>query len=218
MIPQDTTHNYGVILTLGNVANYVGDTINIGSPSVMAVRDSDSTSIVPTGVAVMKTYTFGITSPSVVINAVPLASNNAIARITVTNNDTNTGITLSGVQLGVAYRSTVNGNGLIFNGQVCLSDSIMLDNGASCGTPGTSAPVPFTQSGFLATLSLSNTNAGSITLARNGGNVTFYVYNNTSAPWYADDIVATTLRSLTYIVGTTSSTEDYTCLSAISMR
>ena len=218
VIAKDATKNYAVVMNISSVENYYGSTLNLGSPTIAAVRDTNSTAIVSTGTANVKTYNIGVTSPSVVITAIsPLASNNSIAKIVVTNNDSNTGMTLSAVNLGVGYRYTTTGNALTFSGNICLSDSIALDNGAVCGGSGTSAPVAFTQAGLTSSFSLAGTNAGSITLVKNGGSVTFYVYNNTTAPWFTGDIIATTVNSITYVVGTPI-TETLSNLSATSAK
>ena len=218
VVLKDATKNYAVVMNISSVENYYGATLNLGTPTIVAVRDTNSTTIMATGTANVKTYNIGVTSPSVVITAIsPLASNNSIAKIVVTNNDSNTGMTLSGVNLGVGYRYTTNGNALTFAGQICLSDSLALDNGAVCGGSGTSAPVAFTQAGITSAFSLAGTNAGTIVLAKNGGSVTFYVYNNTTAPWFTGDIIATTVNSITYVVGTPI-TETLSNLSATSAK
>ena len=219
VVIKDGTTNYKVVMNISSVENYYGATLNLGTPTVTAVRDSNSSAITPTGSATLKTYNIGVASPSVVITPVsPLASNNSIAKIVVTNNDSNTGMTLSGINLGIGYRYTTNGNALTFSGQVCLSDSITLDNNVACGSAGTSAPVAFTQAGFTSAFLFSGTNAGTITLAKNGGNVTFYVYNNTTAPWYAGDIISTTINNISYVVGGVSITETLSNLSATSVK
>ena len=218
VIAKDATKNYAVVMNISSVENFYGSTLNLGSPTIAAVRDTNSTAIVATGTANVKTYNIGVTSPSVVITAIsPLASNNAIAKIVVTNNDSNTGMTLSGVNLGVGYRYTTTGNALTFTGNLCLSDSITLDSGVVCGGSGTSTAVAFTNAGVTSNFLLAGTNAGSITLVKNGGSVTFYVYNNTTAPWFAGDIIATTVNSITYVVGT-SITETLSNLSATSSK
>ncbi len=199
-IAQDTTRNYKVLLSVGTVENYFGGTLTLSSPSVSAVRDTNSSSVSPTGTATLKTYTLGTTPPTVLITNV----NDKVFHVKVTNTDSNTGITLTGVLLNI--RTTNGGNNGSFSGSGCLRTAGSTD---SCGTAGSTTPgqsVPALDLVYTLTGNLTNI---SLLADKNGGTVEFDVYINSPFALATGARLITEVSSITYTAGAASSTESY---------
>jgi hypothetical protein len=199
VVAQDTTKNYKVVLSVSTVENYYGGTMNIGTPTVDAVRDLNSSSASVTGTATVKSYTLGTTPPTVQITSV----NDKVFKVKVTNTDSNTGITLSGVKLNV--RTTNGGNNGSFAGSGCLRTVGSTD---ACGTSGSSTAaqsVPALDLVYL-TSPLSNI---SLVADKNGGTVEFEVYVNSQYTLATGAKLTAEVSSVTYVAGGAASTESY---------
>ncbi len=103
--------NYGNTIRLLFAPSGIGEGPgNINFPSVIS------------GNSIGKIYTFSVISPTVLISPnSSLSQNNRLATVRITNNDTNTGITLSGITLSFSA-STTAPSGLTFNSTLCLRD------------------------------------------------------------------------------------------------
>jgi hypothetical protein len=128
-IAKDTTKNYRVVLGATSVESYYGSGIylTVTPATITVVRDSNSTAVVPTGTATMKSYVLGTVAPTVTVTSV----NENTFKVRVTNPDTNTGVTLSGVTFD--FKTALPGN-TAYSAQACLRD---LGNTNTCGSAAT---------------------------------------------------------------------------------
>jgi hypothetical protein len=144
----------------------------------------------------MAQYTIGLVPPTLLVTPnSPLTQNARIATVRVTNTDSNTGITLSGVTVQFAARSTANGS-FTFAGNLCLRD---MGSSNACGAVGTTAPQVVTQAG--GTFNFPVTGLSTNTLDKNGGYVEYEVYLDGAPLWVAGDNANVTITSLKYLPG-----------------
>ena len=199
-IGKDVTKNYKVMLGVSSVESYYGMTVTLGTISAGAftiVRDSNSTSITPTGTAGTKTYTVGTVAPTVLVTAI---SENTF-KVRVTNPDSNTGITLTGAKFD--FKTALPGN-TSYSATAYLRD---LGTTNTFGGAGVS-----TQSGVVAGLDRTIAVTGlltNMTADKNGGFVEFEVYVDSANLLPTGGQLQVALKQLHYTVGGTSDTETY---------
>ncbi len=212
VVGKDITRNYKVMLDVSSLDVYYGQTIMLSnSPLVTAVRDSNSTAITPGTTATnMKTYSLGIVPPTVtVMPIVSLDKSKYLAKIKVTNTDSNTGLTLSGVTVEFNYRYSGAGTAPSFSGTLCLRDE---GSNNACGMAGTTTGYAATQAGLTRTfvpVELAMLTSASTLIDKNGQFVTFEVYLDNAPVWITGDNVSVAVRSVDYVVGGANSTESY---------
>ncbi len=211
VIGQDVTRNYKVVLDVSSLDAYYGQTIMLGTPTVTVVRDANSTTITPSVTAPnMKTYTLGIVPPTVTVTGISsLSQDKYLAKITVKNTDSNTGLTLTGVTVQFSYRYSGAGTAPTFSGNLCLRDE---GSNNACGAAGTTTGVATTQAGVTTTF--TRTQLMSLTTAptmidKNGQTATFEVYLDGAPVWITGDNVSVSVRSIDYTVGGADSNESY---------
>ena len=211
VIGKDITRNYKVMLDVSSLDSYYGQTIALGTPVVTVVRDSNSTAITPSMIATnMKTYSLGIVPPTVTVAPIlSLDKSKYLAKITVRNTDSNTGLTLSGVTVEFNYRYSGAGTAPSFSGTLCLRDE---GSNNACGMAGTTTGYAATQAGltrqFVAGEIAMLTSAPTL-IDKNGQSVTFEVYLDNAPVWIVGDNVSIAVRSVDYVVGGANSTESY---------
>jgi hypothetical protein len=211
IISTDMTRNYKIMLDVSSLERAYGLTLALSSPSVTAVRDTNSTPIIPLIAAPsMKTYTLGIVPPTVTVTAVPsLLQDKYLAKITVKNTDSNSGFYLTGITLQFSYHYQGAGNAPAFSGNLCLRDE---GSSNACGAAGTTAAVPATQAGLTTTITraqLLSLSTASTLIDKNGQSITFEVYLDDAPLWTTGDNVSVSIHSLDYTVGSTDSNESY---------
>ena len=211
VVGQDVTRNYKVMLDVSSLDAYYGQTVQLGTPTVTVVRDSNSTAITPGMTATnMKTYSLGIIPPTVTVMAIPsLDKSKYLAKVTVKNTDSNTGLTLSGLVLEFNYRYSGAGSAPTFSGSLCLRDE---GSNNACGAAGTTTGYAATQAGLTKTFvpaDLAMLTSASTLIDKNGQSVTFEVYIDNAPVWITGDNVSVAVRSVDYVVGGANSTESY---------
>jgi hypothetical protein len=210
-VAKDVTQNVKVVFTsVKTLDNYYGKalTLTIGTGGLTTTNVNGGSVVTLAGAATMKSYTIGVVPPTLLVTpASPLTQNNKIATLKITNPDSNTGITLSGVTFTFNARSTAQGN-FTFSGNICLRD---VGSNAACGSAGTTTAQAVTQAGgtFTVNISASSLANATTTLTKNGGNVEFEVYLDNAPLWVAGDNANVTVTSLQYVVGGTASTQSY---------
>lgn len=208
-IDADTTQNlYVRLASVKSLDSLYGQNlaITIGSGNITANAVNSSTTVTVAGTAAPKTYTIGVVPPTVKVTAnSPLTQNAKIATVRFTNVDSNTGVVLSGVTLQFQSRSTAQGN-FSFNGNICLRD---LGSTSSCGGTNPTAGSGVTQAGGTYMFTFNGLTLSGETLAKNGGYREFEVYVDNAPLWVAGDNANVTVKSLNYVVGSSSPTESY---------
>lgn len=208
-IAKDTTKNYRVVASVGSIDDYLGKTVQLAYSSSTIVRDTNSNTLTgyPTSVS-FKTYTLGTVPPTVT-----LAKTATLDKylVTVTNADTNTGITLTGVT--IKFQSRFAGStSTTFTGKLCLRDQGSSEDCTVAGGNGTSSGVTVDQNGTGATFSLAGLTSAGLQLSKNGGNTTFEVYLTNAPLFIAGDYTQVSLDKVYYggtsesYVGITSAT------------
>ena len=198
-VGKDVTKNYKVLLGVTSIESYYTQNIELSvlTGGLTVVRDSNSTSVTPTGSATTKAYTLGTVSPTVLVTTV----NENTFKVRVTNPDTNTGITLSGARFD--FKTALPGN-TAFAATACLRD---LGNTNTCGGLGTSG------SGAVPALSQDLVVTGlttSKTADKNGGYVEFEVYVTSANLLPTGAQLQVALTKLEYGVGTALSADSET--------
>lgn len=199
-IGLDYTVNMKIVFTsvkpldanYGNTLRFTLNTADITALSMDSLRR-----VILGGTTTMKQYTFGIIPPTVLLTAnSPLSQNAKLATLRVTNVDSNTGITLSGITLQFQTRSIAQG-GFTFSGAICLRD---LGSTASCGTLGTTDPNSTDQAGGTYTMNIaaSQLSNASTILTQNGGYIEYEVYLDNAPLWVAGDNANVTIKSIEY--------------------
>ena len=211
VIGTDVTRNYKVMLDVSSLDTVYGQTLALGSPTVTVVRDANSTSITPVLTAPnMKTYTLGIVPPTVTVTATPsLLQDKYLAKVTVKNTDSNTGLYLTGITVQFSYRYQGAGTAPSFTGNLCLRDE---GSSNACGAAGTTAAVVATNAGLTTTVGrvqLLNLTTAPTLIDKNGQTATFEVYLDNAPLWTTGDNVSVSVRSLDYTVGGSDSNESY---------
>jgi hypothetical protein len=211
VIGTDITRNYKVMLDVSSLDSYYGQTVQLGTPTVTVVRDANSTSISPTVTATsMKEYSLGIVPPTVTVTATPsLLQDKYLAKITVKNTDSNTGLTLTGITVQFSYRYQGAGSAPTFTGSLCLRDE---GSSNACSSSGTTVAVTATQAGvtsFISRTQLMNLTTAPSLIDKNGQTATFEVYLDGAPLWTTGDNVSVSVRSLDYTVGSSDSNESY---------
>jgi hypothetical protein len=219
-ILKDTTQNFKVLFTSVSSldANY-GKTITFSTNTgaITTTTVNSSATVTQIGSTTMKTYTIGVVPPVVLLTAAnPLDYSNRIGTVRVSNVDSNTGITLSGVSLTVGASTTLN-SAVSFSGMICLRE---LGSNKACGGAGTTAGVAITAAGGTYTFATADLalipNATSI-MSKNTGYVDFEVYiSGLTTDWRVGDFVSMKVNTINYTVGAASSTQDYSGVSGSS--
>lgn len=192
-IAKDTTKNYKVVASIGSIDNTSG-TIQLSYSTGTVVRDTNSNVLTPTSTSVsFKAYTLGVVPPTVAV-----ATTTTLDKylVTVTNVDTNTGITLTGVTL--KFQSRFAGStSTSFSGTICLRDQ---GSSSDCGAAGTTVGQAVTGNGGTFTFAISSTTLTSAgnSLAKNGGNTTFEVYVQNAPLFIAGDYTQTAVEKVFY--------------------
>lgn len=218
VIGTDVTRNYKVMLDVSSLDSYYGSGIALATPTVTVVRDANSNSITPTVTAPsMKAYTLGIIPPTVTITPISsLQQDKFLAKVTVKNTDSNTGLYITGITLQFSYRYQGAGTAPTFSGNLCLRDE---GSNNACGAAGTTAAVAATQAGLTTTINrtqIANLTTAKTLVDKNGQSVTFEVYFDNAPVWITGDNVTVSVRSLDYTVGTSDSNESYVGVSGAS--
>jgi hypothetical protein len=216
-IAKDTTQNIKVVYTsVKTLDSYYGATtaLTLATAGLTSTAVNGGSAVTQGGSATLKTYTIGVVPPVVMVTPTTLAQNAKVATIKVTNTDSNTGITLSGLTLQFAARSTANGN-FTFSGNICLRD---LGSTNSCGSAGTTLAQAVTQAGgtYSVVINPSMLTNATNSLSKNGGYVEYEVYVDGAPLWVAGDNANVTITSLNYLVGATTSTQSYVGVSSAS--
>lgn len=210
-IAKDTTKNYRVVASISSLDDYItgGNHIQLTYSSSTVVRDTNSNVINASAPSVsFKDYVLGTVPPTVT-----LAKTATLDKylVTVTNADTNTGITLTGVT--IKFQSRFAGStSTTFTGKLCLRDQGSSEDCTVAGGNGTSSGVTVDQNGTGATFSLAGLTSAGLQLSKNGGNTTFEVYLTNAPLFIAGDYTQVSLDKVYYggtsesYVGITSAT------------
>ena len=201
-IAKDATQNLKIVFTsVKSLDNNYGKTLQfqVATSGLTVTTVNSSATVALAGTAAPKAYVIGVVPPTVLLTAnSPLTQNAKLATLRVTNGDSNTGITLSGVNLQFQARSTAQG-GFTFSGNICLRD---LGSTATCGTLGTTLAQATTQAGgtYYITIGGSQLSNASNTLTKNGGYAEYEVYLDNAPLWVAGDNANVTIKSVDYAV------------------
>ena len=198
-IVKDGTQNFKVIFTSVNSLDaYYGQALQFSTSTgaITTTTVNSSATVTTAGSATMKSYTIGVVPPTVLLTASPLAQNSKIATLHITNVDSNTGITVSGLKLQFATRSTAQGN-FSFAGNICLRD---LGSSASCGGVGTTTAQSVTQTGGTFTVNIAGSTLANATnsITKNGGYADYEVYLDNAPVWVAGDNANVIITEVTY--------------------
>lgn len=202
-IVKDGTQNFKIIFTsVNSLDSYYGQALQFSTSTanITTTTVNSSATVLTTGSATLKSYTIGVVPPTVLLTASPLAQNSKIATLRVTNVDSNTGITVSGLKLQFATRSTAQGN-FAFSGNICLRD---LGSSAACGGSGTTALQAVTQAGGTFTVNIAGSSLANATnsLTKNGGYADYEVYLDNAPVWVAGDNANVIITEVTYTPAT----------------
>ena len=208
-IAKDTTKNYRVVASISSIDDYMSDSIQLSYSSSTVVRDTNSNVLTATVLAPsFKSYTLGTVPPTVTVTKTATLDRYLV---TVTNADTNTGITLTGVT--VKFQSRFAGStSTSFTGKLCLRDQGSSEDCTVDGGNGTSSGVTITEAGLTHTFDLAGLTSAGLQLAKNGGNTTFEVYLTNAPLFIAGDYTQVSLDKVYYggtsesYVGVTSAT------------
>ena len=199
-IAKDTTRNYKVVASISTIDDYIGDDVELSYVSSTVVRDTNSNAITATTPGVsFKNYVLGAVPPTV---SVSKTSELNKYLVTVTNVDSNTGLTLTGIT--VKFQSRFAGStSTTFNGTLCLRDQGSSED-CVAGTQGngTTAGTGITQAGLTATFSLKTTDgltSAGQQLSKNGGNTTFEVYLTNAPLFIAGDYTQVSVDRVYYV-------------------
>ena len=153
-VPADATSNIIIQANIPQLNAYGSSIIvsgaNIISATGIATGDSPTVS---NNALNTKVYTIGIVPPSVLVTDESTGSSMYTFKVHITNNDTSTGITLSGM-LGSTQLSLVN-TGAVFGGTICLENTI----GGGCTDSGITVPGSFSSSFPATTASFIDKNS-----------------------------------------------------------
>ncbi len=199
-VVTDTTRNYKVVLGVSSVENYYGNTIAINGVTVTAVRDTNSNTVNPSmQTTTFKTYTLGTTPPVVTVTSV----NDKVFKVKITNTDSNTGITLSGVVLNA--RTTNGGNNGSFAGSGCLRTVGSSDPCSTTGSAGPAQSVPGLDLYYV----LSPLTNISLLADKNNGTVEFEVYVNSQYTLATGAKLTLEVSKVYYTAGAATASESY---------
>jgi hypothetical protein len=144
----------------------------------------------------MKSYVLGTVAPTVTVTSV----NENTFKVRVTNPDTNTGVTLSGVTFD--FKTALPGN-TSYLAQACLRD---LGNTNTCGNAGTSG------SGSVPSLATTLAVTGlttNMTADKNGGFIEFEVYVTSANLLPVGGQLQVAITKLAYTVAGVADSETY---------
>jgi S-layer homology domain len=194
-IAMDTTKNYAVIATISSIDNDMSKTIQLAYSSSTIVRDTNSNALTPTSTSVsFKQYTLGTVPPTVKVTK---TSDLNKYLVTVTNVDTNTGITLTGVT--VKFQSRFAGStSVTYTGKLCLRDQGSSTDCTGTGGLGTSSGYTIDQAGLTQIFSLNGLTSAGNELSKNGGNTTFEVYLQGAPIFAAGDLTQVSVDKVFY--------------------
>jgi hypothetical protein len=209
VVAKDTTKNYRVVASIGSIDDYLTKNVQLSYTTGTIVRDTNSNTLTPTSTTVsFKSYTLGTVPPTITVTKTATLDRYLV---TVTNVDSNTGITLTGVT--VKFQSRFAGStSTTFNGTLCLRDQGSSEDCTVAGGNGTSSGVTTTQTGVTNTFSLAGLTSAGLQLAKNGGNTTFEVYLTNAPLFIAGDYTQISVDKVYYggtsesYVGVTSAT------------
>lgn len=200
-IAKDTTKNYKVVLGVTSVDSYYGSgvllTINNSTGSISVVRDSNSTTVVPTGSATMKSYTIGTVAPTVTVTNV----NENTFKVRVTNPDTNTGVTLTSATFD--FKTALPGN-TTYTATGYLRDLGSTNTFGQSGTSTGYGLVP----GLDRTIAVTGLTTN-MTADKNGGFIEFEVYVESANLLPVGGQLQVAVKKLNYTVGGAADTESY---------
>jgi len=194
-IAMDTTKNYAIIATISSIDNDMSKTIQLAYSSSTIVRDTNSNALNPTSTSVsFKQYTLGTVPPTVKVTKTSELNKYLV---TVTNVDTNTGITLTGVT--VKFQSRFAGStSVTYTGNLCLRDQGSSTDCTTTGGNGTSSGYAITQAGLTQIFSLVGLTSAGNELSKNGGNTTFEVYLQGAPIFAAGDLTQVSVDKVFY--------------------
>jgi S-layer homology domain len=199
-VAKDTTKNYRVVASIGSIDAYLNSTLILTYSTGTVVRDTNSTALVPSANVTFKTYNLGTVPPTVTVAKTATLDKYLV---TVTNIDTNTGITLTGVT--VKFQSRFAGSTTTsFSGTLCLRDQGSSEDCTTAPGAGTSSGYTATQAGLTQVFTLGGLTSAGQELAKNGGNTTFEVYLSNAPLFVAGDFTQISVDKL-YFGGTSES-------------
>lgn len=209
-VSKDVTQNIKVIFTsVKTLDPYYTQTVILqvaSSGLTTTTVNGGATVTLPVATISGKTYTINVVVPTVTV----MANSNlksgtpgpVIAKVKVTNTDSNTGITLSGITLFMKA-SAPGSNGSIVDRQVTGTICLKAEGETNiCGLMNTTAgsSLSAVSSASVSFVLPGNITASLMDLAKNTGNYTFDVVVDGMA-WNTGDKVTITAMDLTYQVG-----------------
>ncbi len=205
-IAKDEDQNIKVVFTTVKTLDSIygsGVQLQIISPTNITVTtvNGGATVALPPFTSTMKAYTISVVPPSIKVDSVKLlASTKAIAKITITNGDSNTGITLSGITLEFKYRYTANGTAPTINSLLCIREVGGSSNGTNaCTNSGYSNAVTAVNAGVTGTFYFANLSTIPVPLTKNSS-TSFEVYMHTVPGWATGDQVTISASNVSYVV------------------
>ena len=212
-VAKDTTKNYRVVASIGSIDSYLNQTLTLTYSTGTVVRDTNSTALVPSATVTFKTYNLGTVPPTVTVAKTATLDKYLV---TVTNVDTNTGITLTGVT--VKFQSRFAGSTTTsFSGTLCLRDQGSSEDCTTVGGNGTSSGFTATQAGLTQIFTLAGLTSAGQELPKNGGNATFEVYLSNAPLFVTGDFTQISVDKV-YFGGTSESYVGVTNASAQSAK
>lgn len=205
-IAKDTTKNYRVVLGVTSVDSYYGSgvALNVTTGNISVVRDSNSTTVTPTGTATLKSYTIGTVAPTVTVTAV----NENTFKVRVTNPDTNTGVTLTGATFD--FKTALPGN-TTYVASAYLRDLGSTNTFGQTGVSTGSGAVP----GLDRTIAVNGLTTN-MTADKNGGFIEFEVYVDSANLLPVGGQLQIAVKKLHYSVGGSADAESYVGVTSAS--
>ncbi len=205
-IAKDTTKNYKVVLGVTSVDDYYGSGVALAvtTGNITVVRDSNSTTVTPTGSATLKSYVIGTVAPTVTVTAV----NENTFKVRVTNPDTNTGVTLTGATFD--FKTALPGN-TTYVASAYLRDLGSTNTFGQTGVSTGSGAVPGLDRVIAVTGLTTN-----MTADKNGGFIEFEVYVDSANLLPVGGQLQVAVKKLNYTVGGAADSESYVGVTSAS--
>ncbi len=213
-IAKDEDQNIKVVFTTVKTLDSIygsGIQLRVVSPTDITATtvNGGATVGLPAFTATMKAYTISVVPPSIKVDSVKLlASTKAIAKITITNGDSNTGITLSGITLEFKYRYTANGTAPTINTPLCIREVGGSNGTNACTNSGYSNAVTAVNAGVTGTFYFANLSTIPVPLTKNSS-TSFEVYMDTVPGWATGDQVTISASNVSYVVNGVAVSRSY---------
>ena len=192
------TTNFKVVLTsVKSLEGNYGKTLKFTLNSVSAVSVASGYYIDVIGTPLtMKEYIIGMTPPTVlVIGNSPLTQYMPVAKVIITNVDSQESIEASSVTMSLMAHLISDDQPLLPT--ICLRT---LGSTSPCGSFGTTPSVKLSEGGGSVTFNMKDLNLG--VLPKNGGHTEFEVYLENQPSWKTGDTITTSMKSITASNGT----------------